>query len=145
MLKYPTGEGGSSLYILAEHICQAAELIKCRTKSHRRYRDVLVQAAKKAIGSGARPTALQYYDCMLHLMQPNPWDERGEDVFYEETRDSYIAVAELRWHQGRYAQAQALLESVFSGARSAADKAPAWIIQSRIQAEQGKVSATFAS
>ena len=145
MMKYPIGQGGSSLYVLAEHICQAADLIKRQTKSHRHYRDVLVQAAKKAIESGARPTALQYYECTLRLMQPNPWDDRAEDVFYEETRDSYIAVAELRWHQGRYAQAQALLESVFSGARSAADKAPAWIIQSRIQAQQGKVSATFTS
>lgn len=144
-MKYAMGEGGSSLYVLAEHICQAANLIKRQTKNHRCYRDVLVQAAKKAIESGARPTALQYYECTLHLMQPNPWDERAEDVFYEETRDSYIAVAELRWHQGRYLQAQEVLESVFDGACTAAEKAPAWIIQSRIQAQQGKTSATFTS
>lgn len=145
IMKYPLGEGGSSLYVLAEHICQAANLIKRRTKGHRCYRDVLVQAAKKAIGSGARPTALQYYEITLRLMQQDPWDERVEDVFYEETLDSYIAAAELCWHQGRYPQAHGLLESVFRGARTAADKAPAWIIQSRIQAEQGNISATFTS
>ena len=145
MMKYPIGGRGSSLYVLAEHICQAANVIRRQTKSHRCYRDVLVQAAKKAIESGARPTALQYYECTLRLMQSNPWDEQAEDVFYEETRDSYIAAAELCWHQGRYLQAQGLLESLFSGARTAADKAPAWIIQSRIQAEQGRVSATFTS
>lgn len=145
IIKYSVGEGGSSIYVLAEHICQSADLIRRRIKGRRFYRDVLVQAAKKATESGARPTALQYYETTLHLMQPDPWDEKVEDVFYEETLDSCNAAAELCWHQGRYAQAQGLLASIFDGARTAADKAPAWIIQSRIQAEQGNVSATFTS
>lgn len=145
IMKYAVEEGGSSLYILAEHICQAVALIKCRIKRRRRYRDMLVLAAKKAIESGARPTALQHYDAMLVLMQPDPWDDNAEDVSYTETLDSHNAAAELCWHQGRYAQAQQLLASIFDGARNAADKALAWIIQSRIQAQQGNVSASFTS
>ena len=144
-MKYTMGGKVSSLYVLAEHICQAVDLIKRRTKSRRYYRGVLVQAAKKAMESGARPTALQYYETTLCLMQPDPWDEKIEDVFYEETLDGYNAAAELCLHQGRYPQAQELLASIFSGARTAADKAPAWIIQSRIQAQQGDTSASFTS
>lgn len=145
IMKYSMGEGGSSLYVLAQHICQSVNLIKRRTERRRHYRDVLVQAAKRAIESGARPTALKYYETTLALMQAHPWDEGVQDVFYEETLDSYTAAAELYWHQGRYSQAQSLLASIFTGARTAANKAPAWIIQSRIQAAQGKISATFTS
>jgi predicted ATPase len=145
IMKYSMGEGGLSIYVLAQHICQAVSLIKRRTENRRCYRDVLVKAAKRAIESGARPTALKYYKATLDLMQAYPWDESAQDVFYEETLDSHTAAAELYWHQGRFSQAQSLLASIFTGARTAADKAPAWIIRSRIQAAQGNISATFTS
>jgi predicted ATPase len=145
IMKYSKGDGGSSLYVLAQHICEAANLIRHRTKVRRSYRDVLVQAARKAIESGARSTALQYYEVMLRLMQPDPWDEGLEDVSYKETLDSHTAAAELCSHQGQYARAYELLASIFRGARTAADKAPAWIIQSRIQAAQGNISTTLDS
>ena len=132
-----------SLYTKARHICQAANVIEQRVSHRYRFRALLCEAAEKAVASGARPTALQFYVTCLSLLQPNPWKEGAADVFYEETLDLLVKAATIFWHQGELEDAQNLLDSTFSGARTASDKAPAWTLQSRLFAQAGNMVGSF--
>ena len=144
MMKYSSSDK-ISLYARARHVCLAATVIKRRVQNRWHFRGLLVQAAQKAVESGARPTALQYYETCLDLMQSDPWQDKGEDVNYNETLSVYTKAAELYWHQGQQDEAHRLITSIFGGARTAADKAPAWILQSRLFAQSGEISAAFRS
>lgn len=84
MIKYPNLDG-RSLYARAQHICKAANAIRQRVRNRYRFRALLFEAAQTAIESGARSTALEYYETCLALMQADPWKEGASDVFYEET------------------------------------------------------------
>lgn len=141
MMKYSNLDD-RSLYARARHVCQSVGLIKSRIRHRHRFRELLLQAAQKAVQSGARPTALEFYETCLGLTQEDPWEE-GPDVYYEETLNLYTRAAELYWHQGQSSKARGLLASIFEGARTASDKAPAWIIKSRLYAHQGNTSAAF--
>ena len=131
-----------SLYNRAQHICQAASVIKERILHRSRFREALFSAGRKAADSGARATGLAYFETCLDLMQSNPWEE-GPDVYYDETINVYTKTAEMYWLQGRKPESQILLQSVLRHARSAADKAPAWVVQSRIHAQNGDLTAAF--
>lgn len=144
MMKYWDLNSGS-LYDRARHICQSASAIKSRVQYRHRFRALLVEAAEKAIKSGARPTALQYYESCLALMQPKPWKEEATDAYYDETLTVYTKSAELYWHQSQPVEAQNLLDSIFAGARTASDKAPAWILQSKLFAQAGNMAGSFSS
>lgn len=136
MMKYSSLDE-RSLYARARHICLAVETIKRKIPHRSRFRELLVQAAQKATESGARPTAIEYYTKCLALLQPDPWKEGAADVYYEETLLLYTKSAEILWYQGDSIGALELLESTFSNARTAADKAPAWILQSRLFTQRG--------
>lgn len=144
MMEYVDLDSGS-LYDRARHICQCVSVIRDRVGYRRRFRDVLAEAAEKAIKSGARPTALQYYESCLALMQPKPWKEGAPDAYYDETLSLYTKAAELYWHQDRAVEAQNLHDSIFAGARTASDKAPAWILQSKLFAQAGNMAGSFSS
>lgn len=134
-----------SLYARAQHVCHAADIIRDRVQHRRPFRDLLYQAAQKAIESGARPTALQYYTTYIELLQPNPWEDEVSDVYYDETLGIHTRAAETYWHQGQYPEAEKLLTSTFVNGRTAADKAYARILQSRIHAARGDITAAFKS
>jgi len=135
---------GRSLYARAQHICKAAKVIRRRSDHRYRFRSLLIDAAVLAIESGARPTALEYYETCLTLLQPDPFNaEEASDVFYFETLSIYAKTAELYWHQGQFVEAQNLLDATFAGARSPSDKAPAWILQSKLFAQAGNISGAF--
>ncbi len=144
MMKYLDLNSGS-LYDRARHVCQSASVIKLQVGYRHRFRALLVEAAEKAIKSGARPTALQYYESCLALMQPKPWKEGAPDAYYDETLLLYTKAAELYWHQGQVVEAQNLLDSIFAGARTPSDKAPAWILQSKLFAQAGNMAGSFSS
>ena len=144
MMKYLDLNNGS-LYDRARHICLSAKVIRSRVEYRHRFRALLSEAAEKAIKSGARPTALQYYESCLTLMQPKPWKEGAPDAYYDETLLLYTKAAELYWHQDQFVKAQNLLDSVFSGARTASDKAPAWILQSKLFSQAGNMAGSFSS
>ena len=76
------------------------------------------------------------------LMQPTPWKD-GPDSDYAETLECYTKAAQIHWYQGQSSEAQNLITPVFTGARSAMDRAPAYIIQSRILSREGKMTAAF--
>ena len=131
-----------TIYNRAQHICEAAGVIKERVLHRSRFREVLFNAGKKAADSGARATGLTYLETCIILMQSDPWEE-GSDVYYEETVNVYTKAAEMYWLQGSIAKSLGLLQCILSHARSAADKAPAWVLQSRIHAQNGDLTATF--
>ena len=143
MMKYPDLDG-RSIYIRTQHLCEAVNLIKRCVQYRRRYRDLLLEAACKAIESGARPSALQYYETALKLLQSEPWTHnKGQDVDYEETLAIYTKAAELYWHQGCFAEAQNTLDIIFANARTAAHKAPAWVFQAKIFGQSGDMPASL--
>ncbi|KAL8989575.1 MAG: hypothetical protein Q9177_001563, partial [Variospora cf. flavescens] len=131
-----------SLHTRAQHICQAARLIKDKVQHRSRYREVLSQAAHRAIDAGARPTALQYFDVCLDLMQARPWEE-GLDVYYEETLDVFTRAAQLYWHQGHIEKAMQLASQALEATTNPADRAPLWIITSRLLSQQGDLAGAF--
>ena len=130
-------------YATALHICEAVDLIYERIARRHRFREILCRAASKATVSGARPTALLYYINCMKLLQPDPWREGAPDVHYEETLDVYTKVAELYWYQGQSSDALHIISITFEHARTAADKAPSWITQSRLFAQNGDPRSSF--
>lgn len=136
------GTDHHSLHTRAQHICQAARLIKEKVQHRNRYREVLSQAAQRAIDSGARPTALQYYKVCLDLMQSEPWKE-GPDVYYEETLDVFTRAAQLYWHQGHTETAMRLTSQALDATHTASNRAPLWIITSRLLSQQGDIAGAF--
>ena len=136
MMKYSNLDD-RAVYVRAGHLILAASVVKRRVRHRSRFRELLFQAAQKAIESGARPTALQYYEVCLNLMQDDPWQIGAPDVYYEETLNVYTRAADLYFFQGHYSKAEKLLECIFERSHTAVDKAPAWLIQSRIYAANG--------
>jgi len=120
----------------ASHICASVDMIKRRVQQRRSYRDLLFDCAHEATESGARPTAGKYYSNALALLQDNPWDD-GEDVSYDETLQLHLKGAECYLYMGHESAGNVLLRQIFDNARSALDKAPAWVLQSRIFAQSG--------
>ncbi|KAG8528248.1 uncharacterized protein KY384_007165 [Bacidia gigantensis] len=136
MMKY-SQDDTKALYAKAEHALKAANIIKNRIQHRRPYRNLLAEAADRAIESGARPTALQYYETCLDLLQIKPWAENLEDTDYEETMKLHIKAAELCWHQEKLSRSQELLDGIFANARNDALKAQACIVQSKLLSHQG--------
>lgn len=131
-----------SLHTRAQHICQAARLIKEKVQHRSRYREVLSQAAQRAIDAGARPTALQYFSVCLNLLQSQPWED-GPDIYYEETLDVFTRAAQLYWHQGHVDRAMQLAAEALEATTNPADRAPLWIITSRLLSQQGDLAGAF--
>ncbi len=144
MMKYSDLDTRSP-YAQARHVCEATSVIKRRVQHRSRFRELLFDAAQKAVESGARHTALKYYEAGLELMQADPWKDGAEDVRYDETLSVYTRAAELYSYQGQHSKAHRLIASIFDGARTAAEKAPAWILQSRLLAQRGDTAAAFRS
>lgn len=132
----------SSFYARARHIREASRVIKQLVRRRHEYRQVLLQAARRAIESGSRSTALLHLETCLSLIQREPWTD-GLDVDYAETLECHNKAANLYWHEGQFSKAQELIHAMFAGARSAADKTNAWILQSRLFSRQGNFIAAF--
>ncbi len=121
----------------ASHICESVDIIKKRVPHRRSFRKLLFECAHEATETSARPTAAKYYSNAVALLQTNPWDENAEDVSYDETLQLYLQAAECYLFMGHLSAANVLLQTVFDHARTALDKAPAWVLQSRIFAQSG--------
>ncbi|MCJ1313739.1 hypothetical protein MMC25_007419 [Agyrium rufum] len=131
-----------TLYTRARHVCQASSVIKRRIVHRSRFRELLFDAAGRAIDSGARASGLMYLENCIDLFQDNPWND-DEDVYYDETLSVYTKTAEVYWHLGDRQKARDLLKVIFDHARSPADKAPAWILQSRLYTDSGDTQHVF--
>ncbi|GFF40540.1 LOW QUALITY PROTEIN: peroxide stress-activated histidine kinase mak3 [Aspergillus udagawae] len=129
--------------MLASAIIESTPLIKRCVTRRQPFRKFLVDHAKAANETGYRSTAIDSYACCIVLLQDNMWDDNSEDVSYDETLHIFTAAAECYLYQGQHAEANRLLQSILSNARSAVDKAPAWILQSRMLAQQGNSTDAF--
>ncbi|KAG7285247.1 hypothetical protein NEMBOFW57_009868 [Staphylotrichum longicolle] len=129
----------------ASHICESVDIIKKRVLHRHNFRKLLFERAHEATESGARPTAAKYYSNAVALLQSNPWDEAAEDVSYDETLQLYLQAAECYLFMGHLSAANLLLQTIFDHARTALDKAPAWVLQSRIFAQSGNSQQALAS
>ena len=129
----------SLLYVKAEHVRKALPILNTSVKDRRNFRDVLSDAASRAIESGARPTALQFLESSLKLLQSDPWSAGEYDVDCHETLYLHTKAAELYWNQSRLDEAQQLLDIVFSKAPSGSNMAAAHIVESRLLMERGLI------
>ncbi|OKL60429.1 hypothetical protein UA08_03993 [Talaromyces atroroseus] len=135
MMKYCTGD--CDMYSKSLHICRSVDLIRKRVKQRSRYRKALRNAARTALTSGARPTALYYSRHAIKLLQQNCWNEKSPDVDYEETLQLHTSTAELLWYQGDNGESLRVLSQIFQHAKTPADKAKAWILKSKISTVSG--------
>lgn len=138
---YSTNE--KSQESIASHICEAIDILRTRVVHRQSFRKLLFDCAQTAAESGARPTAAKFYANCFALLQDDPWDDTKPDVYYDETLSLFTRAAECYHYMSRYDEAMELLSEVFKGAKTAVDKAPAWILQSRLYAQKGDSSAAF--
>ncbi|KIH95236.1 histidine kinase group protein [Sporothrix brasiliensis 5110] len=122
----------------AAHICDSVELIKERVTNREPYRKLLFDCGRIATENGARPAAAKYYSNAIALLQDEPWEDDGMDATYNETLQLYLRAAECYLYVGHQSLANGILDTIYRCAKVAIDKAPAWIIQSRIDAQAGK-------
>lgn len=142
LLKYYSSEERSRDFT-ATHVSECTSIIKQRIVHRQSYRKLLFDCAQSAAESGARSTATSYYASCFSLLQPDPWADGTPDVYYDETLQLYTRAAECYLYLGRYSEAKKLLEMVFFNAKTPVDKAPAWVLQSRILAQEGDSPAAF--
>jgi signal transduction histidine kinase/CheY-like chemotaxis protein/tetratricopeptide (TPR) repeat protein len=125
----------------AFHICGAVDIVKRRVSQRRHYRKLLMECAQSSTENGARSTAAKYYDTAIKLLQDNPWVEGADDVSHEETVQLHLRAAECYLFMGHYNACQELLSIIFRKAVSALDKAPAFVLQSRVFSQNGNSQA----
>jgi signal transduction histidine kinase/predicted ATPase/DNA-binding response OmpR family regulator/serine/threonine protein kinase len=130
---------------VARHICKAAAIIRERVTLRSEFRQLLTERAHAAVENGARPTAAKYYSRAMQLLQDKPWDDSEEDVCYDETLQLYLRTAECYLYMSRLPAANDLLSVIFANAKTAMDKAPAYMLQSRIFAQNGNSLAALIS
>ncbi|OAA63017.1 two-component sensor protein histidine protein kinase [Cordyceps fumosorosea ARSEF 2679] len=130
---------------VARHICKAVPLIKTRIPKREHFRKLLTECAQDAVENGARPTASKYYSKALQLLQPGPWDPDSPDVSYDETLRLHLRTAECYLYMSKLSKANDLLSIIFSNAKTPLDKAPAYVLQSRIFAQNGNSLAALIS
>lgn len=124
----------------AAHICDSVDVIKKRVLKRQPYRQLLFDCGRIATENGARPTAAKYYSNAIALLQPEPWEDDDVDASYDETLQLYLRAAECYLYVGHHSLANGILATIYRCAKLAIDKAPAWIIQSRIYAQDGNAS-----
>ena len=129
----------------ALHICESVDIIRRRVKTRQPFRKLLLDCAQVATENGARPTAAKYYSSAVALLQPTPWRDGAEDVSYDETLQLYLHAAECSLYMGHHASANGLLATIFQCARTSLDKAPAYVLQSRIFAQNGDAESALSS
>lgn len=144
LLKYYSVEA-RQMDSTASHITKAKKLIIQRIPHRRDFRKLLMDCAQAATENGARPTAAVYYTVALDLLQPDCWDADRDDVSYDETIQLYFRAAECNLFMGNLSVANDILTVIFANAKSAVDKAPAYILQSRIFAQNGNSLAALIS
>ncbi|CZR57959.1 related to histidine kinase tcsA protein [Phialocephala subalpina] len=144
LLKYNSADERSRSAI-AEHICESIELIKQRILHRQSFRKLLADCAQSAAESGARPTAAKFYKACFALLQDDAWTDDAPDVYYDETLHLHTRAAETYLYMDQYTEAKHLLEIVFARAKTPVDKAPAWVLQSRVYAQESDSPAAFRS
>ncbi|KAL5318468.1 hypothetical protein ACEPPN_013529 [Leptodophora sp. 'Broadleaf-Isolate-01'] len=127
----------------AEHIGESIDIIKRRVLHRQSFRRLLADCAQSAAERGARPTAARYYKHCFALLQDDPWTDGLPDVYYDETLQLHTRAAETYLYMEHYSEAKKLLANVFKCAKTPVDKSPAWVLRSRVYAQEGDSAAAF--
>jgi signal transduction histidine kinase/CheY-like chemotaxis protein/tetratricopeptide (TPR) repeat protein len=129
----------------AAHICAAIDVIHQRVLHRQSFRKLLSDCAHTAAENGARSTAAKFYTNSIALLQDDPWDDSSTavDVYYDETLQLFTRAAECYLYMGEYHEAKRLLLTISENAKTPVDKAPSWILQSRVLAQEGDSTAAF--
>lgn len=130
---------------IAVHICASIDIIHQRVLHRHSFRKLLSDCAHTAAESGARSTAAKFYANSIALLQDDPWNDSPTttDVYYDETLQLYTRAAECYLYMGEYQEARRLLLTTSANAKTPVDKAPSWILQSRVSAQEGNSTAAF--
>lgn len=64
-------------------------------------------------------------------------------MYYDETLQLHVRASECFLYMAQYSEAKRLLAAVFEKAKTPVDKAPAWVLQSRVFAQEGDSWAAF--
>ncbi|KAI5195922.1 hypothetical protein E4T38_08791 [Aureobasidium subglaciale] len=132
------------LFDQARNICNAVEAIQARpTLAKGPYRDLLYQAAETAREQGARSISLYFFQHCLMLLSDDPWKENSSEGSYQETLTLMTKAAAAYWYLGFFDEAEVILKEILTNAKAAADKTPAFIIQSRMHAQRGDSHIAF--
>lgn len=126
---YPTDENYRD--VAANSICESTSTIRTSVPQRKKFRRLLSDHARIACESGVRSASVKAYASCILLLQDDMWNDDADDVMYEETLAIYTSAAECYLYSGQYQEARRLLLEVSTNARTAVDKAPAWILQSR--------------
>jgi signal transduction histidine kinase/predicted ATPase len=129
--------------IAAFSICESVSQIKSSVAHRQSFRRVLLDYAHILCESGFRSAAVKVYASCIALLQDDMWNNDANDVSYEETLQVYTGAAECSLYCGQYQAAKRLLLSVSSNAKTAVDKAPSWILQSRAFSQEGDSTSAF--
>lgn len=129
--------------ILSSSVFESTSTIKRSVASRRPFRKLLLDYAHTAGDSGVKSTAVKLYASCIALLQDDVWNDEADDVYHEETLQVYTAAAECYLYRGQYQDARRLLLSVSANAKTAVDKAPSWILQSRMLAQEGDSTGAF--
>lgn len=142
LLKYYSSDE-QSRDTIASHICESIDIINVHVLHRQPFRKILFDCAQAAAESSARPTGAKFYANCFKLLQKDPWNNGPPDVYYEETLQLHIRASECYLYMGHYQEAKRLLSSVFKNAKTPVDKAPAWVLESRVFAQEGNSPAAF--
>ena len=144
LLKYHSTEDRSRDAI-ASHVCGSIDVIRERIVHRQSFRALLFSCAQTAAESGARPTAAKFYANCFALLQDDAWTDGAPDVYYDETLTLYVRASECYLYMGNYDATKRLLATIFSKAKTPVDKAPAWVLQSRVYSQEADPGAAFQS
>jgi serine/threonine protein kinase len=132
------------LFDQARHICNAVKAIQARPAIAKGgFRDLLYQAAETAREQGARSMSLYFFQHCLMLLPEDPWSKDASEVEYQETLTLMTKSAASYWYLGFFKEAETILKEIMDNAKAAADKTPAFIIQSRMHAQKGDSRTSF--
>lgn len=129
--------------MLASAIIESAPIINSYVQIREPFRHFMFEYANAASETGLRSTAINSYASCIILLQEDMWNDENVDVSYGETLQIFTSAAECYLYQGRHEEASQLLHAILSNARNPVDKAPAWILQSRMLAQLGNSTAAF--
>lgn len=142
LLKYYSSDG-EYREIMANHICESIAIIQHIIPHRHAFRKALSDCAQSAFEGGARSAAAKYYSSCLALLQADPWDDTATDVYYDETLQLYTRAAEFYLYMAQYQEAYDLLVTISLNGKTPVDKAPSWILQSRLFAQIGDSMEAF--
>lgn len=136
--RYEQSKATKVLFDQARHICNAIEVVKRRQSTNvLPYRDILYQAAETSREQGARSISLFFFQHCLLLLPDEPWADNSADTSYSETLTLLTKSSAAYWYLGFFDEARTILNEIFLNARDSTDKIPAFIMQSRMYAQEG--------